>query len=385
VRDGPGMATLSESVAKVSGRVWISLAAAAVLVAAGVVGVYWAYGPPTEEQTVEEEWNAAITKLGVEPVYPPEEDIEVGDVFAIVTYDAKPQFGLIKSALANRAVRLWRLDLSNEVAANYKDTYVFPRSAAHPPPEQATAGQSSPSIFTLVDHRSDLPIVTFPRFRINASRGAKFGGSASIFGGLGAEASSNAEMEVSITRTQTYGIPVLVAQNALYDFCRKTFAAACKDFAVRTALSTRVGKDIWDCFVVDKSNTDKSATDKSATKAYRMKVEVGLINRVFLTGAIETRLFQGRGISAEASSQQRTAALSSSSASGTAQMTAVPAKPPSEAHAPSDTAFSASDSANESSQFAVLFDGKPLDRPVVFGFESVRYTPPDSDEAKSCR
>jgi len=367
------MATVSESSAKISRRVWISAAVAAVLVVAGLVGVYWAYGPPADEQTVEEEWNAAITKLGVEPVYPPEEDIEVGDVFAIVTYDAKPQFGVIKSALANRAVRLWRLDLANEVAANYKDTYVFPRVASRAPAPDGRPEQGSPSIFTLVDHRSDLPIVTFPRFHISASRGATFRGSAPMFGALGAEGASNAEMEVSITRTETYGIPVLVAQNALWEFCQKTFAAACKDVAVRTALSTRVGKDIWECFVAGKSNT----------KAYRMNVEVGLINRVFLTGAIETRLVQARSFSAEASSGQKAPALSPGAAPATAQ-TAAPAKPPGEGETAPDAGFSESDRGKDSSEFAVLFDGKPLERPVVFGFESVRYTPPDSEDAKSC-
>lgn len=368
-RDATGMAVLSNSLAKVSPRVWVSVAAAAVLVAAGIFGVYWAYGRSTGEQTVEEEWNDAMTKLGVEPVYPPEEDIEVGDVFAIVTYDAKPQFGVIKSALANHAVRLWRVHLSNEIADNYKDTYVFPRGDSRAEGDQAVA--ASPSIFSLVDHRSDLPIVTFPRFHINASKGAKFGASAAMIGGLGAEASSDVEVEVSITKTQTYGIPALVAQNALYNFCLSVFSAACTDSAVRSALSTRIGRDIWDCFVIDKGSTKKT---------YRMKVEVGLINRVFLTSSIETRLVHARGVSGEARSETRTPPVVPNSAPLTAQTATAAAKPPSDVAA--DAAFTASDNAKESSEFAVLFDGKPLDRPVVFGFESVRYSPQDSEEAK---
>jgi hypothetical protein len=366
-RDGPGRSTLLNRLAKVSARAWVAIALAVVLVAAGIVGIYWAYGSSPEALTVEEEWDAAITELGVEPVYPPEEDVEVGDVFAIVTYDAKPQFGVIKSALANHAVRLWRLHLSHEIDDNYRDTYVFPVIASRTAEEQAAA--ASQPIFTLVDHRNDLPIVTFPRFHINMSKGAKFGGSASTLGALGAEGNSNAEMEVSITKTQTYGIPALVAQNALYNFCLTIFSAACTDTAARTALSIRIGRDVWGCSVVDKV---------SQKKEFRMKVEVGLINRVFLTSAIETRLIQARGLSGEATSETHTPTLSSPPA--TARTAA--ALPKSRNASAPDAALTASDSATESSQFAVLFDGKPLDRPVVFGFESVRYTPQDSDLTK---
>jgi len=354
--------------AKLGRRGWI-LAGVAVFVLAAIAGLYWARGAQTaSEGSVEEEWNSAITKLGVEPVYPPEEDINVGDVFAIVTHDSLPQFRIVNSALANHAVRLWRLDLSEEVASNYKNTYVFPRNASGTPPKEGAARQpSSSSIFTLVEQRSDLPIVSFPRFRVSDSRGAKFSAPAFLFSGFwSAESNSNAEMEVAITKTQTYGIPYLVAQNALLNFCTKEFPLACDDSAVRTALSTRLGSQIWEC------STNKDTNEKS----YRLKVEVGLINRVFLTSAIETHLVRGRGIAGQASSQgpyPKPAPL--------ARTTNPSGKDEGGADGKTDAA---SGSATEKDELAVLFDGAPLDRPVAFAFESVRYTPPVRNGPRSC-
>jgi hypothetical protein len=345
--------------------------AAAVFGAAAIAGLYWARGTPVAEGSVEEEWNSAITKLGVEPVYPPEEDINVGDVFAIVTYDSLPQFGIVNSALANHAVRLWRIDLSEAVASNYKNTYVFPRNASGTPLKEGVASQpSSSSIFNLVDQRSELPIVSFPRFGVSDSRGAKFNGPGFFFSGFwSAEANSNAEMEVSITRTQTYGIPYLVAQNALLNFCTKQFGSACEDFAVRTALSTRMGSQIWECSV------NKDTKEKS----YRMKVEVGVINRVFLTSAIETRLVRGREIAGQAATQRP----SPKPAPG-ARTTNPSGKDEGGGADGKTDAASASGSASERDELAVLFDGTPLDRPVAFAFESVRYTPSVRNGPKSC-
>ena len=37
--------------------------------------------------SLEAEWNDTISKLGIEPAYPPEEDLAVGDILAVVIMD----------------------------------------------------------------------------------------------------------------------------------------------------------------------------------------------------------------------------------------------------------------------------------------------------------
>jgi hypothetical protein len=363
----------------VSRKVWISLAATVVLAAVGIGGLYWARGGSATEQSVEEKWNVALRELGVEPVYPPEEDIEVGDIFAIVSSDSIPENGVVDSPLANHAIRLWRLDLSKDVDSNYKNTYVFPKSftRAPDPAIDRTSGVSDSttlagSIFALSDHRSDLPIVTFPRFRLTNSRAAKFGVAGHFLSGLtgAAEANSGSETEVSIKRTETYGVPYLVAENALVKFCEEDFPSACQDRALRKVLSTRVGLQIFE------TGVDK----KTQESRYRMAVEVGLINRVFMTRAIETRLVHAQSVAGQAASNFNDKPKPSD-ASDPPKLAILTADGSREKTGKDEESLKGSDSsedsgsAGERSELAVSFDGKILDRPVVFGFESARYHP----------
>jgi hypothetical protein len=351
------MDKLREFLGRTDRWAWVGLAAVAGAALAWM-GLHWARGAPIE-QSVEEKWNVALRELGVEPVYPPEEDIEVGDVFAIVSSDSIPENGIVNSPLANHAIRLWRIDLSKAVDSNYSNIYVFSKKK-DPPSDNPPAPES---VFTLADHASDLPIVTFPKFRLTDSRAAKFGfvgNFLSAFTGS-AGANSDVETEVSISRTETYGVPYLVAENALVNFCEQVFPAACEDQAVRKVLSTRIGAQIFD-IVEDKT---------SHARQYRMGVEVGLINRVFLTREIQTRLVHAESVSGQA----KLGSGDAPSASG---------KPADGAGAATDAAENATPatgaaetgSASESSGLAVSFDGKVLVRPVVFGFESARYHPP---------
>jgi Na+/H+-dicarboxylate symporter len=71
------------------------LVAAAAAVFAIVVGVRWlaAFQPKPQSDgqnsSLEAQWNSTIRRLGVniEPVYPPQEDLSVGDLFATVVED----------------------------------------------------------------------------------------------------------------------------------------------------------------------------------------------------------------------------------------------------------------------------------------------------------
>jgi hypothetical protein len=356
----------------ISRKVWIALAFVVAVVAAAI-GLDWARGAKPTEQSVEAKWDVALRQLGVEPVYPPEEDIEVGDVFAIVSSDSLPENGVVDSPLANHAIRLWRLDLSDAVNSNYANTYVFPKPVAkRDAAPSSDAPAASNSVFLLTDHPSDLPIVTFPKFRLTDSRAAKLGLVGDVLGGVtgSAAANSDVETEVSITRTQTYGVPYLVAENALVTFCEATFPPACQDQALRNVLSTRIGPRIFD--IVENKKTKE--------KKYRMAVEVGLINRVFLTRQIETHLVRSQNFSGQAalgsSSEPKPGEPSGPAApavAGAAQEALKTAGDEALAAASGDV--QGSGSLGEQSGLAVSFDGKVLERPVVFGFESARYHP----------
>jgi hypothetical protein len=338
----------------------------------------WVNAIPELPQSVEAKWNAAIRDLGVEPVYPPEEDIEVGDVFAIVSYDSLPENGVVDTPIANHAVRLWRMDLSQDVNHNYKDIYVFdqhitggenrPSLPQKPVAELPAAlvkypDGSEDTIFRLNDHRTSLPLVTFPKFIISKSRSAGVKELAYIFG-LQTNSDATVETEVSIKDTQTYGIPYLVAERALVSFCKDLFPPMCNENAVRKVLSTRIGDQIYDIGIDKKTNKPK----------YRMTVELGLINRVFLTQKIETRLIRNQGFSASANYsaadvRDRDRLATASAVSSTTSIAAAAE------NSGQNSEQGHIGTAQDESKLAVDFDGSSLIRPVVFGFESVRYSP----------
>ena len=66
----------------------LGIGAAAIAVAAFAYQFIWK--APEPDKNVVAEWNDVILRLGIEPVFPPEEDIYVGDVFAVITVDRRP-------------------------------------------------------------------------------------------------------------------------------------------------------------------------------------------------------------------------------------------------------------------------------------------------------
>ena len=62
-------------------------------------------------------WNEAVSLLNIEPIYPPQEDVYVGDIYAVVTRADRGFLG--------RSIKLWHVDLSHET----RDTYVNVPSA----------------------------------------------------------------------------------------------------------------------------------------------------------------------------------------------------------------------------------------------------------------
>src|SRR5436190_16588764 len=74
------------------------------LVVAMVMSSIWT-ATPTDKDVVAE-WNETIRRLGIEPVFPPEEDIYVGDLFAVITADRRPENkDTQRQPLLNRAIK----------------------------------------------------------------------------------------------------------------------------------------------------------------------------------------------------------------------------------------------------------------------------------------
>jgi hypothetical protein len=67
--------------------------------------------PEAKSEDVANEWNISIARLGISPLYPPQEDFFVGDFWAIVV-EAKD------TGLIGRGIRIAHIDLSDAIKAN---------------------------------------------------------------------------------------------------------------------------------------------------------------------------------------------------------------------------------------------------------------------------
>lgn len=360
-----------------SWRYWIGAAASLGAIAIGAAALHWASsGVPPEEISIAEQWNANIRKLGFEPIYPPVEDIAVGDVLAMVTEDAALRADP-REPFARSNLKLLHLDLTSEIEKSYQEMYQFPATSARPAhdtdlwSQQAATG----SLFKPPEARTTLPLVIFPHFTISGSRRAGGGGVLSNLWGaaLGGNAASSESIDVRISGTETYGIPAYPAEIRLMMFCddlsTRTF---CSDQAVRKQLSLVLGSQIYEQ-IVDK---------KTGKATMRYTVELGLVNRVFLARSIETKFSADNSQEAQVGSKSSPpeplpAATPTSSSANAASASSSPNPTPSTAttSAPVTTAkpSTPSISVQQTSGSGVLLPDTVLQRPVVVGFKSVRF------------
>jgi hypothetical protein len=340
------------------------------LAAAGFVALFlfafFAYrwvAPVPEEKTVAQQWNEAISRLGIEPIYPPQEDIAVGDVFVLITEDALGD--VAKEPLAGRALKLWHLDLTEKLEQTYAEMYKFPETPDPPPdgkPWKFTS--SATSVFRRGSPRGDLPLVLFPGFTITSTRNANLSTNApQWFGGVfGGSAASDATTEVKISAAESYGLPSLAAEAELIKFCEDAILKVqCTDAEARKQMSIVVGGKIFEQIEDPKTKKPKP----------RYSVEIALVSRVFLTRSMHTTIRRAGSGSASASTNDVKAGGAPAPVN------------PEDGGQSTDAAKSTTPNVpgvTSSLQFgnsSVISTVETLQRPVAFGYRSVRWIPGD--------
>jgi hypothetical protein len=273
-------------------KTWARWAAAIAIVILAVVGVFnlvrFFVSPPNtmldgEARTVATDWTTSVGRLQIEPVYPPQEDIYVGDIFAVITHsDDKLITGKM---LADHAIKLWHVDMTDAVQKTYANVPVFPMTLPRP----ARTGdiwpqQGSDDLFAKGGKKA-LSLVAFPGFSVSRSRAASAGISSGqgVFGwlsGLFGISRDDEEVEqLLFPAPETYGVNAIDALVALTSFCADARTREfCKDRAVRTMLSMVVGGEIWRPEIDPKT---KKPMDRYATE-----VELMIVKQVFLTRSI---------------------------------------------------------------------------------------------------
>ena len=354
------------------------------VVAAGAIfaAIHWAGSGEQPKLSVVKQWNEAIQKLGFEPVYPPVEDIQVGDVFAMITEDAVTD-SATDEPFAGRSIKLLHLDMTKEIEDAYRGVYQFPATNARPEQDGQIWQQaiSTDSLFKPPATRTALPLLVFPRFTITSAKRAS--GSASAMsqllgGAFSADASSTETVEVRFSATETYGVPAVPAELRLIDFCDDAATKSfCSELGLRKQLSILIGKSI----------DDKVKDRKTGVERPRFSVELALVSRVFLARSIQTSISEDDGTKGNVALTQpagrpaiaaQPAAATGVASGGNAELDgkSQPSTPaPPAPRASTNNSPGAAIAVERRAASNVMLPDTLLPRPIVVGFKSVRFKP----------
>jgi hypothetical protein len=262
-------------------RGWAALAVVVVLIAGFFIVRHlgaMASRASVADASIEENWNKTIKGLGVSPIFPPEEDLVVGDVLAVVVRDVDLDSHLQTDTIArrpfvNRTVKLAHVDVLDALNDAYKTLPVFPAAAGALPLLRSVVARNFPDAVLL----GNLPRAAFPRLKIqgvsNAAAGVNAAGSS--WWSFGAGSQEAEEFELSDVRA--YGLPGVVAQQLFDAFCAQPDKAeVCQEATARKHLQRVVGDHVNARFV----------DDKSGDYRFALEVEIVMVSRVYLTSSI---------------------------------------------------------------------------------------------------
>ncbi|MFS0757498.1 hypothetical protein ABC383_22745 [Noviherbaspirillum sp. 1P10PC] len=277
-----------------------------------LVGVIWyRYQPISvpDDEWIAKAWVKTMQSYQIKPVYPPTEDIHVGDIYGIrarpsVIQTNKSVGETKKEALEKTSEQtqdktpeqtpekkdesiLWnaiKIDHASLVYELNKYYNMVPNVTqdSHESASQLTASNTGkktsalPKTFWQTNNVALLPIMVFPTFSTNSADRANV--SAGLLGKLSGwmRLSGNRSSEVSmrIQEGYTYGVPAVQAYNALDTYCQdKDSGKNCDHLFVRDLISNLSEKNVPDL------------------------TKVAIVSRVFLAKRIEYSSSDSRFIS----------------------------------------------------------------------------------------
>jgi hypothetical protein len=254
---------------------WASVKPALLPIA--VIGLFVAFvyreivpaGPLQRPQAedVAAEWSESIGRLGILPIFPPQEDFDVGDIWAVIGDSKKSGDGLL-----NRAVRLGHFDLRDDIVATAKSRPIFADTVALNQKENFRP-QPRAEVSVEDDKKINLALTAFPGVTLSHTTRKQASLSLTAFGSGAARDSDDFE-EISIPVAETYGASVEQVMTRFEKWCDEDDnKKKCSETYVRSMLA----------FAVD------PAVNNLTKGAYDHEVHIQLVVRVFLTRQVEHR------------------------------------------------------------------------------------------------
>jgi hypothetical protein len=250
-------------------KTWGWQIAAGALVIAFVLAVVrpFASTPEPNAEDIATTWNQSIARLGILPVFPPEEDLHVGDVWAVVA-DTE------ETPLLGKAVRIAHIDMRDELKSAIKGQPVFAETSEFNAgkkfrsQDRKEVAQTEPN-----DGRVALTLAAFPGITISHTTRAA-GSLGATLGGLGAGRDDQQLEEIRIPTAETYGISMTSAFLKLDAWCTDAETKIyCTDEFVRRIMAFAVSDRVL----------------ATRDEQYISRLQLRLVTRVFLTRETEHR------------------------------------------------------------------------------------------------
>lgn len=293
-------------------------------------------------------WGATIERLGMRPLYPPQEDFFVGDIY-ITLEDPGTEVGgkairYPSTAYKGRGVRIGHIDMRTSIAAGN-------RAAKFGNASVVQSSAISPKFATSIDESGpiSLSLVTFPGISIKRHIDTD-----SSFWRFFAGRRTGEVEEISIPSAETYSAPVIDSLVALGNYCSdEATADFCDDAAARKILSYTLGPDV----------------NAIHDKKYIFPISISIVGQVFLTSRLKISRYNGDALSTKMSDDAQTD--DQQSASGGSSK--------SEANETTKGRPSSGSARYESMYSNRIHLDEPFARPLVFGFRAVSFALPKSD------
>ncbi|EJB01768.1 hypothetical protein Rleg9DRAFT_0512 [Rhizobium leguminosarum bv. trifolii WSM597] len=313
------------------------------------------------DDSVPKSWNTAIERLGITPLYPPQEDAFVGDVLLAVT-PSKLKFSNLSSdlqveAITGRSVRVGHINLT-KFMKRPDDTRYFGDSVRDANGSLALA-QPTREVDSdpLNDGKILLSNILFPA--ITLEHEANVSG---VWKAFGMGASSASAEKIVLSHVQTYGADAYSATALLAKYCADPSTLGfCFEKSARAQLSYIMGDDVL-----------RTATTVEGKPGYVFEVRIFVIYRLYLARGLQVGGGDGVDTRLFSSEAGRTEAMSMNSidydANGEPPKTTSPVDVKPKTVKITNQPLTASRSDKRS-----FWSDEPFNRPLAIGYRSVSF------------
>ncbi|MBZ9728053.1 hypothetical protein LB554_29365 [Mesorhizobium sp. CO1-1-11] len=295
-------------------------------------------------------WNTAIERLGIQPLYPPQEDFLVGDVY-ITLDDPESEIGgqtirYPSNVYKGRGVKIGRIDMRESIkrgarAFRFPDTKIEDGKTARDQPS------SEPSVPSTPGDLIDLSLVAFPGISVKHYIDTESG-----FWRLFAGRRSGEIEEISIPYAESYGAPVVDSLLALGKYCSdQATAEFCTDDVARKILGYTLGKDV----------------EATHDNKYIFPVSISIVGQVFLARELRIKRYRGDSLSTRISKEE-----------AADKSEPIPTPGTSSATQPDESKPFVDYATYENRQSSHIQLNQVFARPVAFGFRRVSFALPRS-------